>query len=271
MNFSNPSSHSAIIVNGGYLLRSVSVANNGIHLSGDFNTTTDIEVIGASAGVQSLFVNGNKTPFKQDSNGTLTAVVNFARPKYSLPDLSKIGWKVIDSLPEIKTDYDDTMWTTATLTTSNNTARNLTTPVSLYASDYGYNTGCLLYRAHFRAKGNESLFLETQGGSAFGHSVWVNETFVGSFSGAITASNWKQNFTLPSLTVGQNYVITVLVDQMGFEENGAAGSSSMKTPRGILEYSLSGHNKSDTVWKLTGNLGGEDYQDHTRGPLNEGR
>lgn len=44
----------------------------------------------------------------------------------------------------------------------------------------------------------------------------------------------------------------------------------MKNPRGILDYSLTGHNASDITWKVTGNLGGEDYVDRTRGPLNEG-
>lgn len=44
----------------------------------------------------------------------------------------------------------------------------------------------------------------------------------------------------------------------------------MKTPRGILDYDLSGHPQSDITWKVTGNLGGEDYADQTRGPLNEG-
>lgn len=162
------------------------------------------------------------------------------------------------------------MWTAASLTASNNTERNLTTPVSLYASDYGYNTGYLLYRGRFRANGNEKLFLETQGGSAYGHSIWLNDKFVGSFSGAITAYSMNQTWNLPTKN-GKTYVITVLIDQMGFEENGSAGTSDMKTPRGILDYSLSGHHKSDISWKLTGNLGGEDYQDHTRGPLNEGK
>ncbi|KAK5111283.1 hypothetical protein LTR85_012224 [Meristemomyces frigidus] len=41
---------------------------------------------------------------------------------------------------------------------------------------------------------------------------------------------------------------------MGLDENGAAGSSEMKDPRG----------------KLTSNLHGEDFEDKTRGPLNEG-
>lgn len=44
----------------------------------------------------------------------------------------------------------------------------------------------------------------------------------------------------------------------------------MKNPRGILDYTLSGRNQSSISWKLTGNLGGEDYRDKTRGPLNEG-
>lgn len=37
-----------------------------------------------------------------------------------------------------------------------------------------------------------------------------------------------------------------------------------------MDYQLSGHDKSDVTWKLTGNLGGEDYLDISRGPLNEG-
>ena len=44
----------------------------------------------------------------------------------------------------------------------------------------------------------------------------------------------------------------------------------MKLPRGVIDYDLAGHAKSDVTWKLTGNLGGEDFADTTRGPLNEG-
>ena len=44
----------------------------------------------------------------------------------------------------------------------------------------------------------------------------------------------------------------------------------MKTPRGILDYFLSGHLQRDMTCKLTGNLGGENYLDQVRGPLNEG-
>lgn len=44
----------------------------------------------------------------------------------------------------------------------------------------------------------------------------------------------------------------------------------MRTPRGILNYTLTGHPATDISWKLTGNFGGENYIDLTRGPLNEG-
>lgn len=57
---------------------------------------------------------------------------------------------------------------------------------------------------------------------------------------------------------------------MGLDEDGTVGSDDMKNPRGILDYTLSGRDPSVITWKLTGNLGGEDYEDKVRGPLNEG-
>lgn len=264
---------SAPIVKAGYLLRTVEVSDGCVHLTGDLNSTTSIEVIGgAPTNTSELTFNGQSLPFKQDrSSGVVTATAVYKNTTFSVPNLSTIGWKVLDSLPEIEPGYDDSLWTSAYLTYSNNTARNLTTPRSLYASDYGYNTGNLLYRGHFTATGAEStLYLETQGGSAFGHSIWLNGTFVASFYGGDKYSNWNQTYTLPNLSTGKDYVITVLLDNMGLDENGEAGSSEMKDPRGVLDYSLSGHNQSDVSWKLTGNLHGEDFEDKTRGPLNEG-
>jgi hypothetical protein len=264
---------SAPIVKVEYLLRTVEINGDCIELTGDLNRTSDIEVIGgAPAHTGSLLWNGESIPFKQDSStGVVTATVDYKAPSFSIPDLSTVSWKVIDSLPEIQPGYDDSLWTSAYLTYSNNTARNLTTPRSLYSSDYGYHTGNLLYRGHFTATGNESsLYLATQGGSAYGHSIWLNSTFIGSFYGADKYDNWNDTYTLPNLSPGKSYVFTILLDNMGLDENGEAGSSEMKDPRGVLNYSLDGHNKSDISWKLTGNLHGEDYEDRTRGPLNEG-
>jgi beta-galactosidase len=56
---------------------------------------------------------------------------------------------------------------------------------------------------------------------------------------------------------------------MGYDEE-APGTDAIKFPRGILNYYLSGHSQTDVEWRMTGNLGGEQYIDLTRGPLNEG-
>ncbi|THU75612.1 hypothetical protein K435DRAFT_974749 [Dendrothele bispora CBS 962.96] len=58
---------------------------------------------------------------------------------------------------------------------------------------------------------------------------------------------------------------------MGLEENWASAGEQFKTPRGIVNFEFLGSNTTKVdVWKVTGNLGGEDYIDKTRGALNEG-
>lgn len=262
----------APIIKAGYLLRTVNVEDGCMHLTGDLNATTPIEIIGgAPQHLRQLTFNGKDLHFKQSSNGVVTATATYTKPDLSIPDLKKIGWKTIDSLPEVKSGYDDSLWTTADLTYTNNTQRNLTTPVSLYAGDYGYHTGNLLFRGHFTANAKEStVFLMTQGGSAFGHSVWLNDQFIGSFYGADKYSNWNQTLDLPKTTSGKKYVLTVLIDNNGLDENYDVGENEMQNARGVLDYDLAGHDKKDVKWKLTGNLHGEDYEDRTRGPLNEG-
>jgi hypothetical protein len=263
---------STVIVKAGYLMRNATVSGNSLNLIGDFNATTDIEVIGgAPSNLATLNINGKSCKFNQDDNGVATTTVSF-NPDISVPSLSELDWKYIDSLPEIQSDYDDSQWPDANLAkTYDDKVQPLLTPVSLLGSDYGFNTGVLVFRGHFTANGDEtSLFLETQGGSAFGTSVWINSDFVGSFVGYDAASNGNKTYSLPNLKAGSRNVILILLDQMGMDENYVVGENEMKNPRGILRYKLSGHDDSDVTWKLTGNLGGEDYLDKVRGPLNEG-
>ena len=263
---------STVIVQAGYLMRNATVSGTSLELVGDFNRTTDIEVIGgAPSKLTSLKVNGQSASFKQDKNGVVTTSVQF-KPDISVPSLASLDWKYIDSLPEIKSSYDDSRWPVADLTsTTNSVASPLKTPVSLLGSDYGFNTGILVFRGHFTANGQESsLFLETQGGAAFGTSVWVNETFIGSFVGYDAAGSGNKTYEMPNLKAGSPYVLTVVSDQMGMDENYEVGQNEMKNPRGILRYHLGGHSRKDIKWKLTGNLHGENYEDKVRGPLNEG-
>lgn len=267
-----------MIVNGGYLVRSASVDGKTLSLQADFNTTTTLELIGVPGRISKLEINGETTKYKVDQEGNYVVKIDYKAPTVALPDLSKAKWSYIDSLPEIRGDYDDSAWPSANLKSTNNTyVGPLKTPVSLYASDYGFHTGALLYRGHFIATGAESrLYISTIGGSAFGSSVWLNSSFVGSWPGSGEVSVHNDTYNLPTpLVAGKKYVFTVLVDNMGLDEDWTVGDDTMKLPRGILDYALftstnGSISKSTITWKLTGNLGGEQYRDKARGPLNEG-
>ena len=271
-----------VIAKAGYLLRTATRSGKSLHLTGDLNSTSTLEILAGAQDVKEVHFNGKRLHLTRSSHGRLTATLEYLGPSMRVPDLTKLRWKYIDSLPEIKPEYDDSEWTIADNTQTNNTVRDeatgnvfsLKTPTSLIASDYGFHTGSLIYRGHFAATGDESsLYLSTTGGLAFGHSVWIDGTYIGSWIGNSTTRSYNQTLEFPStlsLHAGENCSITVVIDHMGMETNWSPGLDFMKTPRGIIDYSLSGHLQSDISWKLTGNLGGEDYLDQTRGPLNEG-
>jgi hypothetical protein len=264
-------SKSAVLIKAGYLLRSAAILGDELRLTGDINSTTDIEVISLPVtGVSSILLNGERLKTATSKLEKLLARVYFNYPKISLPDFTGPSWKYLDSLPEIQPSYDDSLWTNLTNPTTNNPL-NLTTPTSLYASDYGYHTGSLIYRGHFNANGIESTFsVNITGGLGFGHSAWLNSDFLGSWVGSASNQSYFQTFTLPSsLKEGSTNIFTILIDHMGQNEE-APGTDAVKFPRGILDYTLSGHPQSDIKWKMTGNLGGEQYRDLTRGPRNEG-
>ena len=270
-NFSSPSK-SSVIVKAGYLMRTASIQGRELQLTGDFNATTNLELVFEPTGqVNAMTVNG--MPMRCISNrGHLLGSVNFTQPSILLPDFLQSSWKAIDSLPEIQADYDDSLWTACDHNSSTNNQVSLQTPTSLYASDYGYHTGSLLYRGHFTATEQEiSLFLNVSGGLAFSNSVFLNSTFVGSWAGSPNDQTHAQMIAFPAnlMTAGQHYVLTVVIDHMGQTEE-APGTDTIKFPIGILDYSLSGHEARDVAWKMTGNLGGELYRDKSRGPPNEG-
>lgn len=241
-------------------------------LTGDLNATTTLEIFGgAPSSLSKLTFNGKDIEFTTSKEGVIGATAEYAAPQIDVPKLQDLEWKYIDSLPEVQSDYDDSAWTVADLKKTYNSLRPLNTPVSLYSSDYGYHTGTLIYRGTFTATGNEStIWLSTQGGSAFGSSAFIGTHFIGSWRGYDAALYGNNTWSLPNLTAGKKYTITVVVDNQGLDENWTIGTETMKNPRGIMDYVISGHDKSDVSWKLTGNLGGEDYVDKSRGPLNEG-
>ncbi|KAJ5413180.1 hypothetical protein N7465_005485 [Penicillium sp. CMV-2018d] len=269
-NYSSPSK-SLVVVKAGYLIRTADLINKQLRLTGDVNATTEIEVISTPATtLKGITFNGEVLHTSKTPNGNLQGTVKYNPPKLDIPDLSNLKWKFIDSLPEIQASYDDSAWTPCIRSSTHN-PRQLDTPSSLYSMDYGYHTGSLLYRGHFNANGQESnVWLNVSGGVGFGHSVWLNNTFLGSWVGSSDNTSVVHNISLSSvLSQGSPYVISVLIDHMGQDEE-APGTDAIKFPGGILNYGISGHTQSEVLWKLTGNLGGEQYQDLARGPLNEG-
>lgn len=264
-----------VILNGGYLIRNSTIVGSSLYVTGDLNSTTTLEVIGTPSSVSSLYFNGQLVKTSSSIAPILSGKVTYNAPAIELPILESLDWKFIDSLPELSSTYDDSLWTAADLTYTNNTYRpKLTTPTSLYAADYGYNTGSLVYRGHFKATGSEgSLSMEHAGGETYSASIWLNATFLGSFVGKTKTSSTNVSYPLPKLTSGRSYVLNVLIDQTGLEEAQSRepeGADIMKAPRGILSYNVSGLDQSHISWKLTGNLHGESYEDKSRGPLNEG-
>ena len=267
--YTHPNADS-LIIQAGYLVRTATVNGNTVALTGDLNATVPLLIVGGAPSNAEVTWNGNSITTSQDSNGVVSGTLTYTNPNVGALDLSTLSWKYLDSLPEIQSGYSDDAWTSADYTTSNN-PRTLTTPTSLYGMDYGYNTGVLVFRGHFTANGRETeLDVTSQGGTAYGAAVWLDDTYLGGWPG--TPSNWyyNQTLSLPALQNGAQHVITVVCDTMGLDEDGTAGADSNKDPRGIMNYGLTGHDLTDITWKITGNLGGENYLDKTRGPLNEG-
>lgn len=264
-------SSEAVIMKSGYLARTAKVNGDTLAVTGDLNATTPFEVIGAPSSVTKVTFNGKDVSVAADKAGALCGTIELPKADFSVPKLSELEWKYIDTLPELQADYDDSKWKVADLKKTYNSLRPLTTPVSLYSSDYGFHTGTLLYRGIFTATGNETTFYAwTQGGSAFGSSIWLGDQFLGSWRGYDAATNGNSTVTLPNLTAGKEYTLTIVIDNQGLDQTWTIGTETGKNPRGVLNYSLAGHAQSDVSWKLTGNLGGEDYADISRGPLNEG-
>ncbi|EEB99653.1 hypothetical protein MPER_00631, partial [Moniliophthora perniciosa FA553] len=147
---------------------------------------------------------------------------NYLRVK--IPNLQSLQWKTADSLPEIQRTYSDTLWTTADRTQTVNPNQPNGTDVVLYAGEYGYHTGNILWRAHFNAAGAESGFkVDVWGGTAFGYSVWLDDKFLGSWVGDGSNGNHDQAFAFSQpLEKGSTHVLTILQDHMGYNENWVA-------------------------------------------------
>jgi hypothetical protein len=147
----------------------------------------------------------------------------------------------------------------------------------LYAGDYGFHQGNILFRGHFKSSGKEThLKLSISPGRFGAGSVWLNGVHLGSGSvpiDKIRSEDFNVSFPLGDITLksDKDNVIVVLLDHMGYEETNqfTQNTTDAKSPRGIRGYELVGG--SEIAWKVQGNIGGNwAASDSVRSMINEG-
>ncbi|CAE6491515.1 unnamed protein product, partial [Rhizoctonia solani] len=266
----------SVLVFGPYLVRSATIKGTQLALVGDLEsgTTTELEVL-APTTVKLVSWNGKAVPVSKTLTGTLRGIVVVKDLAPKLPNLTSLEWRCTDSLPEVALGFDDSKWTTATKTTTFRPVEHqpLGGKLVLYADEYGYHQGNLLYRGRF-GSGATGVKLSVQGGFNFGFSAFLNGAFLGSGQGRPESDPSggtdlvNVTYTFPVGSIGRDNILTVVVDNMGIHENWNA-NDEFKAPRGIRGYELLGSGDF-TSWKLTGNVDGENTKDIIRGPLHEG-
>lgn len=261
-----------IFVVGPYLVRGASVSDRTVHISGDNDQATAIEVYCGDPSVRAIEWNGVRLDANMTRYGSITAWVPGTENRIvSLPVLQ--DWKSANSLPEKDPSYDDSKWTICNKTTTLSPVLPLTIPV-LFASDYGYSVGAKVYRGYFDGKNFTSVNLTCAGGLAFGWTTWLNGALIGGDIGNSSLGTTSAILSLPlSRLQATNNVLTVVVDYHGHDETSVA--KGIGNPRGILGATLlpatnSTRNTGFKLWKIQGNAGGYSNIDPVRGPMNEG-
>jgi beta-galactosidase GanA len=154
-----------------------------------------------------------------------------------------------------------------------------TLPV-LYADDYGYHYGNVWYRGRFTATGAETtVALNAITGKRGNYLVWLNGHYLGTANGGVEADAdapvnpdpGPGNFPIPAglLRPGQPATLSVLVANMGDNDDWIADDTRFKQPRGLVGASVVG-GTGPISWRIQGALGGENLTDPARGPLNTG-
>jgi beta-galactosidase GanA len=250
-----------VLVRGPKLVRSASYRDGVLALRGDTTAATDVEVYAAPA-VRAITWNGAKvTTQRRGDDGARNGRLAGPRP-VTLPALT--GWRFRQESPEARPDFDDGRWRLADKATTNNPTQPSAPPV-LYADEYGFHHGDVWYRGHFTAHGDETgANLAAITGRAGNWSAWLNGTFLGS------TGDRAHRFDFPagSLRAGRDNVLSVLVENMGHNEDFNADETH-KEPRGLTGATILG-STAQISWRIQGSLGGEHLTDPARGPMNAG-
>ena len=244
-----------VLVRSPELVRSASVSGSTLALTGDTTTATTIQAYAPSA-VTTVTWNGAAVPVTRTTDGALQLTAG-GPVSVTLPTLT--NWKYSAESPESQPGFDDSGWTAANHTTTNNPTAPDTLPV-LYTDDYGYHYGDVWYRAHFTATGTETgVNLYAITGTAGTYAVWLNGTYLGNSDAR------SQAFTFPAATVlsGKDNVLSVLVANQGHNEDWWVNDAH-KEPRGLTGAALQG-SAATLTWRIQGGI-----LDAVRGAMNNG-
>ncbi|MEV6344372.1 beta-galactosidase [Actinoplanes sp. NPDC051851] len=251
----------SVLVRGTSLLRSAS----GGALRADTSAAGPIEVFTSA---RTVTVNGSPLAARPTPSGSLLG--RLPGPEtVTLPALT--GWRQHPETP----DVDDSGWTVADKTTSLSPFVPLTQPV-LFSDEYGFHTGSVWYRGHFTATGAEtSVELNAITGKRGNYLVWLNGRYLGAAAGGVEADSEEPRnpapgpgtFAVPPgvLRPGEPAVLSVLVQNMGHNDDWTADDNRFRQPRGLVGARIDGATTPIT-WRIQGTAA----IDPVRGPLNNG-
>ncbi|KAJ6472283.1 glycoside hydrolase family 35 protein [Mycena vitilis] len=278
------SASTPFLVSGPYLVRNASLTG-GRHLSlwGDVDGTTTISIFGPSALVSVQWNGASVENLKQTKNGSWQAIIQFTTPAVLLPDLRRATWRFRDSLPEIQPDFDGFGMVPADQTTTTSAfPPYYGEPWILYADQYGFHAGNLVWRGTFMHHPNTTaptaVNISSSGALNFAASVWLNTHYLGASDTRSRTNNDSFPVLEDWLVMGENHVV-VLQDHMGGDLSGqdvcctpGGRARDLQQPRGLQGYYLVGRDTGAQFigWTVAGNFMGEHRPDTVRKIYNEG-
>ncbi|MEU4448990.1 beta-galactosidase [Actinosynnema sp. NPDC050801] len=253
-----------VLVRGTSLVRSAEIKGDRVALRADTDRAGEVEVF---APARHLSVGGRPVPVRRTSSGSLLGSLP-GPEQVRLPELT--DWRYRAEQPGL----GESGWTTADKTTTVSPIKPKTLPV-LYADEYGHHNGNVWYRGGFTATGAEkTVSVNAITGRRGIYLVWLNGRYLGSAAGGVQADSEPVNpdpgrgdFAVPEglLVDGQRATLTVLVENMGHNDDWTADDVRHKQPRGLFGVVVEGA-AAPISWQIRGSR----PMDGERGPMNTG-
>ncbi|MFJ3664886.1 beta-galactosidase [Streptomyces sp. NPDC090106] len=247
------------LVYGPSLVRSVSVQDSIVQLTGDTAAATGMEVWGPR-GIGHVTWNGQPVATRTSATGSLLSLGQLPGPApVTLPVLD--GWRRRAENPESAPDFDDSAWAEAE-------------PDALPADGHGFHYGDVWYRGRLTdAADVESLSLAYSTGTQGLLMAWLDGKPLGTHRMPVpderTArqGTWTAtaSFKVPKkLRERDTHVLSALVRRMQHDLDDTS-QDTHKAARGLTSVTFKGGSPR-TSWRLQG----EGPADALRGPLNNG-